>query len=61
MVRREILENFSFPAGRIHLVRNGVDIARFQNGGRTETRERFGVNADDFSAYLSSFDRSRKI
>ncbi len=60
MVRREILENFSFPAGRIHLVRNGVDIARFQNGGRTETRERFGVNADDFLLLFAGSGRERK-
>ena len=60
MVRREILENFPFPAGRIHLVRNGVDIARFQNGRRTETRERFGVNADDFLLLFAGSGRERK-
>jgi len=48
MVRREILEHFQFPAERIHLVRNGVDVARFQNGRRAETRARFGVKDDEF-------------
>ena len=48
MVRREILQHFQFPPERIHLVRNGVDVARFQNGKRDETRARFGVKEDEF-------------
>ncbi len=48
MVKREILAHFSVPAERIHLVRNGVDVARFQSGKRAETRARFGVKDDEF-------------
>jgi UDP-glucose:(heptosyl)LPS alpha-1,3-glucosyltransferase len=48
MVRREILKHFSFPVDRIHLVRNGVDLARFQSGKRADTRGMFGVNEDEF-------------
>ena len=48
MVKREILEHFRFPSERIHLVRNGVDISRFQSGRRAETRARFGVKNDEF-------------
>jgi UDP-glucose:(heptosyl)LPS alpha-1,3-glucosyltransferase len=48
MVRKEILEHFTFPAERIHLVRNGVDVARFQSGEREATRESFGVKSDEF-------------
>ena len=48
MVRREILENLPFPAERIHLVRNGVDVARFQRGNRAATRVRLGVADDEF-------------
>jgi UDP-glucose:(heptosyl)LPS alpha-1,3-glucosyltransferase len=48
MVRNEILENFSFPAERIHLVRNGVDVARFQNGDRAATRKKLGVAENEF-------------
>ena len=48
MVRNEILENFSFPAERIHLVRNGVDVARFQNGDRVGTRQKLGVAENEF-------------
>jgi UDP-glucose:(heptosyl)LPS alpha-1,3-glucosyltransferase len=47
MVRREILEHFQFPEERIHLVRNGVNVARFQSGKRAETRARFGVKDDE--------------
>jgi UDP-glucose:(heptosyl)LPS alpha-1,3-glucosyltransferase len=43
MVKREILDHFTFPENRIHLVRNGVDTRRFENGNRTETRAKFGV------------------
>jgi len=48
MVKREILEHFKFPAERTHLVRNGVEVARFQSGRRAETRARFGVKDDEF-------------
>jgi UDP-glucose:(heptosyl)LPS alpha-1,3-glucosyltransferase len=48
MVKREILNHFAFPAERIHIVRNGVDVARFQRGKRAETRARFGVRDEEF-------------
>jgi UDP-glucose:(heptosyl)LPS alpha-1,3-glucosyltransferase len=48
MVRREITEEFHFPAERIHLVRNGVEVARFRRGRRAETRAQFGVSEQDF-------------
>jgi UDP-glucose:(heptosyl)LPS alpha-1,3-glucosyltransferase len=47
MVKREILERFAFPAERIYLVRNGVDMARFRRGRRTETRARLGIKEDE--------------
>lgn len=48
MVRREILANFAYPPERIILVRNGVDVARFQHGDRAGTRKRFNLAEDDF-------------
>ena len=49
MVRSEIAEHFpAFPQERIHLVRNGVDVARFQSASRVSARERFGLQDDDF-------------
>jgi len=48
MVRREIREHFAFPDERIHLVRNGVDVARFQRVARDEARMRFGVKENDY-------------
>jgi UDP-glucose:(heptosyl)LPS alpha-1,3-glucosyltransferase len=47
MVRKEILEHFSFPAERIHLVRNGIDLNRFGKGNRLETRARLGIQDDE--------------
>lgn len=48
MVKAEILRHFRFPEERIHLVRNGVAVKRFQSGKRAETRARFGVKDDEF-------------
>lgn len=48
MVRQEILQHFAFPAERIHLVRNGVDLTRFKLGPREATRQRLGVKPDEF-------------
>lgn len=48
MVRSEILEHFSFPPDRIHLVRNGVAVERFRSGNREAARKRFGLSSEDF-------------
>lgn len=48
MIKREVIAHFNFPQDRIHLVRNGVDTTRFQQGRRAETRARFGVKDDEF-------------
>ncbi|WP_395715969.1 glycosyltransferase family 4 protein [Prosthecobacter sp.] len=49
MVRGEIARHFpSFPQERIHLVRNGVEVGRFQNADRQASRRRFGLKDDDF-------------
>ncbi len=49
MVRDEIARHFpAFPQERVHLVRNGVDVAHFQNGDRKAARKRFGLKDDDF-------------
>lgn len=48
MVRREIREHFAFPDERIHLVRNGVDVARFQRAARDEARKRFDLKDNDY-------------
>lgn len=49
MVRGEIARHFpAFPQERVHLVRNGVEVKRFQNADRAAARQRFGLAADDF-------------
>jgi UDP-glucose:(heptosyl)LPS alpha-1,3-glucosyltransferase len=60
MVRGEILEHFKFPAGRIHLVRNGVDVPKFQSGRRAETRARFGVQDGEFLLLFAGSGWERK-
>ncbi len=48
MVRREIRRCFNFPEDRIHLVRNGVNVERFQNLDRLAARARFGFSESEF-------------
>ena len=48
MVRREIVETFGFPAQRLHLVRNGVEVDRLRLGDRAATRARLGVREDEY-------------
>ncbi len=60
MVKREILQHFKFPEERIHLVRNGVDVARMQSGRRAETRARFGVKDDEFLLLFAGSGWERK-
>jgi UDP-glucose:(heptosyl)LPS alpha-1,3-glucosyltransferase len=48
MVKREILSNFQFPAERIHLVRNGIDLTRFCPADKESARKRFGLNSKDY-------------
>lgn len=61
MVRAEILRHFAaFPAERIHLVRNGVDVARFRNGDREGTRARLGLKAGDYALLFVGSGWERK-
>ena len=47
MVRDEIVRCFGFPANRIHLIRNGVDVARFRSGRRDSTRASLGLRSGE--------------
>jgi UDP-glucose:(heptosyl)LPS alpha-1,3-glucosyltransferase len=48
MVATEIQRHFGFPPDRIHRVRNGIHVERFQKGDRDGCRGRFGIQPDDF-------------
>lgn len=48
MVRSEIEERFLFPADRIRVIPNGVNLERFRNIPRAEARRRFGLQPWDF-------------
>ena len=61
MVRGEIAQHFpTFPQERIHLVRNGVDVQRFQNADRSNARLRFGLRDDDFALVFVGSGWERK-
>ena len=48
MVRSEIVECFSYPNERIHLIRNGVETTRFCGLDRSKARRQFGIRNDQF-------------
>lgn len=49
MVRGEIARHFpAYPQERVHLVRNGVNVRRYQSADRETARRRFGLQPDDF-------------
>ncbi|OYW30823.1 MAG: hypothetical protein B7Z47_02955 [Chthoniobacter sp. 12-60-6] len=49
MVRGEIAQHFpAFPQERVHTIRNGVELTRFQRASRQEARRRFGLGDNDF-------------
>lgn len=60
MVRREIIRCFGYPEDRIHLVRNGIDVARFQRGERAATRARLGLDPDEFTLLFVGSGWERK-
>ncbi|WP_395745041.1 glycosyltransferase family 4 protein [Prosthecobacter sp.] len=49
MVRGEIAQHFpDFPQERVHTIRNGVEVRRFQNVSRAAARRRFRLEENDF-------------
>ncbi|WCJ58118.1 glycosyltransferase family 4 protein [Fontisphaera persica] len=60
MVRQEILAHFPFPAERIHLVRNGVEVERFQKGNRALFRQRWHIAPEAFVLLFAGSGWERK-
>jgi UDP-glucose:(heptosyl)LPS alpha-1,3-glucosyltransferase len=60
MVREEIRRHFQFPEERIHLVRNGVDVGRFQKGDREGTRAQWGLRPQDYALLFVGSGWERK-
>lgn len=61
MVKREILHHFpAYPQERIHLVRNGIDLARFQNLDQTEARKTFGLPENAYHLLFVGSGAERK-
>ena len=48
MVKREIMELYNYPEAKIQLVRNGVELDRWQGGEREITRRLWKVEPDEF-------------
>ncbi|MBL68080.1 MAG: hypothetical protein CMO74_06450 [Verrucomicrobiales bacterium] len=60
MVGRDIRERFGFPAERIHLVRNGVELERWRSGDRKRTRVRWGIGEEEFLLLFAGSGWERK-
>ncbi|MCX8156590.1 MAG: glycosyltransferase family 4 protein [Verrucomicrobiae bacterium] len=60
MVRQEILAHFAFPDNRIHLIRNGVEVHRFQRGDRARFRQQWQLPADAFVLLFAGSGWERK-
>lgn len=60
MVRQEILVHFAFPAERIHLVRNGVEVARCRGGRRDEFRRQWGLPPEAYVLLFAGSGWERK-
>ena len=60
MVKQEIIERFRFPAERLHLIRNGVDVERFQRVDRTRARARWNLAEDEFVLLFAGSGWERK-
>ncbi len=60
MVRREIVEFYHYPEERVHLVRNGVEMDRWQGGDREVTRQKWGVGKTDYLLLFAGSGWERK-
>ena len=60
MVQREIEQHFGYPAGRIHVVHNGVPPFTIAPAARLETRRELGLRDDDFAVLFAGSGWERK-
>jgi glycosyltransferase involved in cell wall biosynthesis len=47
--RRELLQYYKVKEDKIRVIHNGVDINKFQPGGKRKTKEELGFNPDDIA------------
>jgi UDP-glucose:(heptosyl)LPS alpha-1,3-glucosyltransferase len=60
MVKNEIIERYGTPAGRIHVVHNGVPAWRGEPALREETRARLGLAENDYALLFAGSGWERK-
>jgi UDP-glucose:(heptosyl)LPS alpha-1,3-glucosyltransferase len=60
LVRRDIQAHFGFPAERIHVVPNGVDVAFFGSGDRAAGRKALGWHPEEIVCLLVGAGAERK-
>lgn len=60
MVKKDILQWFSFPEDRISVIHNGVDFEFFSSGSRDNGRKALGISKDEFILLLVGAGAERK-
>ena len=60
MVGRDVRARFGFPGDRMHLVRNGVEMERWQRGDREAQRTKWGLVPDEFLLLFAGSGWERK-
>jgi UDP-glucose:(heptosyl)LPS alpha-1,3-glucosyltransferase len=60
LVGEDIATRFAFPAERIHLVRNGIDLSRHGHADRQQARAQWGLADDDFVMLFAGSGWERK-
>ena len=60
IVGRDVRARFGFPGDRMHLVRNGVEMERWQRGDREAQRTQWGLVPDEFLLLFAGSGWERK-
>ncbi|MDC0143169.1 glycosyltransferase family 4 protein [Verrucomicrobia bacterium] len=60
MVARDVRARFGFPDERVHMVRNGVELERWQRGDREAQRAKWGLRPDEFLLLFAGSGWERK-
>ena len=60
MVGHDVRARFGFPDERVHMVRNGVEVERWQRGDREAQRAKWGLRPDEFLLLFAGSGWERK-
>ncbi|MDZ4742292.1 MAG: glycosyltransferase family 4 protein [Verrucomicrobiota bacterium] len=59
-IAKELVEIYSYPPDRIHVIYNGVDIKKFSSGKRDDIRRKYNLTDEDFLVLIVGSGCKRK-